>query len=84
VARKSLCGGTSPSNVATDVFGGSPPHRCVPEWLNSFLAVQGELPAPTMYLTASAVSLDRCRGSASRWPWCGRCSWTGCGGAVVC
>ena len=33
--------------------------RRVPEWLNSFLAVQGELPAPTGYLTPSTVSLDQ-------------------------
>jgi hypothetical protein len=62
VARKSLCGSTLPTNAATDVLGGGQRRRRVPEWLNSFLAVQGELPTPTMYLTPSAVSLDRLPG----------------------
>jgi hypothetical protein len=39
-----------------------PASPAVPEWLTSLRAVQGELPAPTRYLTASVVSLDRYRG----------------------
>ena len=44
------------------MFSGQPAPTAVPEWLTSLRAVQGELSAPTRYLTASAVSLDRCRG----------------------
>ena len=54
--------------------------RRVPEWLNSFLAVQGELPAPTGYLTPSTVMLDPLPGvgiqvAVRRPEGCGRSIW---------